>query len=284
MPVVYNSPHSGHYYDSDFLTQSALGLPEIRWSEDAHIDQVFGRMPLAGAYLFKAVYPRAYVDVNREAYELDPDMFDAPLPDYMNKRSARAAVGLGTIPALVTQTLRLYQDKLSVDEAVRRLDRVYFPYHQALGALLQQVSVSFGMALLVDCHSFPSCSVHGKQLAPGGGADIVLGDDHGRSCAPEVTEGAHRLFEAMGYQVCRNRPYAGGNNICRYGLAGRGHHALQIEIRRSIYMNERTLKPTEGMRRLQRDISRWAEGMHRLVAGMREKAPVVQGCVSVAAE
>ena len=90
VPVVYNSPHSGDYYGSDFLQQSVLDLPEIRWSEDAYVDQVVGSMPLAGAHLFKAVYPRAYVDVNREAFELDPNMFDAPLPHQMSCRSARA--------------------------------------------------------------------------------------------------------------------------------------------------------------------------------------------------
>ncbi len=265
VPFVFNSPHSGRYYPPEFLAAACLDEDEIRRSEDFVIDRLFAPVVRLGAPLMSAVYPRAFIDVNREPYELDPKMFAGRLPSFANIRSLRVAGGLGTIPRVVSDTANIYKGPLSVEEALQRIERIYRPYHDTLRRLLAQTHVAFGMAVLVDCHSMPS-NIRGgpSRVRP----DFVLGDRFGMSCMPELTDRAASALQRLGYTVCRNKPYAGGFITEHYGRPARGLHALQIEVNRALYMDERRLEPHAGFERLSADLAALAESLLGLVEEM----------------
>ncbi|MHA1546390.1 MAG: N-formylglutamate amidohydrolase, partial [Alphaproteobacteria bacterium] len=224
-PMLFNSPHSGRNYPDKFLAASKLDPDTLRRSEDCYVEELFAGVVGLGLPLFQAYFPRAYLDVNREPFELDPEMFDEPLPETANIHSQRVAGGLGTIPRIVAEATEIYDSQLSFAEAEHRISQIYMPYHGELYALLRGLRRGFGAALLVDCHSMPS-SVRG-QIEPR--PDFVLGDRFGTSCASGIIDAAHASLRALGFSVVRNRPYAGGFITQSYGRPGDGFHALQIE-------------------------------------------------------
>lgn len=246
-PVVFNSPHSGSVYDSAFQTSSRLDLHSLRRSEDCFVDELFATASSLGAPLMKARFPRAWLDVNREPFELDPNMFHDPLPAHVNTGSARVAGGLGTIPRIVSEGENIYQDTLSWSDADRRIHKYYIPYHEALRDLMTTTFKKFKTAILVDCHSMPSI----VGLSGSGRPDVVLGDRHGTSCSSWIVRQLEEQLRAHGLKVSRNRPYAGGFITQKYGRPREDFHAVQIEINRGLYMNETTLKKTRGFSRLQ---------------------------------
>jgi N-formylglutamate amidohydrolase len=262
VPFIYNSPHSGRYYPPEFLAATSLDRHEIRRSEDLLVDQLFAPVIRLGAPLMSAIYPRAYLDVNREPYELDPKMFLGRLPSYANVRSLRVAGGLGTIPRVVSDAANIYKSPLPVEEGLGRIERIYRPYHDTLRRLLAQTHVAFGVAILIDCHSMPS-NIRGgpARVRP----DIVLGDRFGASCMSELTDCAAAALQRMGYTVCRNKPYAGGFITEHYGRPARNLHALQLEVNRGLYMDEQRLEPHEGFARLSHDLGRLGEALIALV-------------------
>ena len=241
-PVVFSSPHSGRRYPKAFLTQSRLDALAIRRSEDSFVDEIFSTVTDFGAPLIRALFPRAYVDANREPFELDPKMFDESLPDYVRTHSSRITSGLGTIPRVVANGAAIYSAPLTFAEARQRIETHHRPYHRALSALLEETHHKFGATLLIDCHSMPSHHVLGGNHKEIRKVDIVLGDNHGTSCAPEVTSLAEQVLIDTGFNVVRNRPYAGGYITRCYGQPEIGQHSLQVEINRSLYMNERTIQ------------------------------------------
>ncbi len=262
VPFVFNSPHSGRYYPQDFLDATSLGKCEIRRSEDLLVDRLFAPVVRLGAPLMSAVYPRAYLDVNREPYELDPKMFSGRLPSYANVRSLRVAGGLGTIPRVVSDATNIYRRPLTVEEGLARIERIYRPYHDTLRRLLAQTHVAFGIAILIDCHSMPSNIKGGPaRLRP----DFVLGDRFGASCMPELTDCAAATLQRLGYTVVRNKPYAGGFITEHYGRPSRRLHALQIEVNRGLYMDEQRLEPHRGFQRLSSDLRVLAQSLMALV-------------------
>jgi N-formylglutamate amidohydrolase len=240
LPLVFASPHSGTDYPAEFLALSRLDPLTLRRSEDSYVDEIFRAAPTLGAPLLRARFPRAYLDPNREPFELDPTMFEDELPTYVNTRSARVRVGLGTIARVVATGEDIYARKLSVVEAMARIDRLYRPYHRALHQLVTATRERFGGYLLIDCHSMPSSILPTERAARRSRTDIVLGDCHGTSCHPLIMETAHRTLTAKGYAVARNTPYAGGFTTAHYGKSGAGGHSLQIEICRGLYMDERS--------------------------------------------
>jgi len=246
-PVVCNSPHSGRDYPAAFLRQSRLELEALRRSEDTFVDELFSEAPRAGVPLMRAHFPRAYLDVNREPYELDPRMFEGRLPAFANTRSLRVAGGLGTVARVVGDSREIYPRRIPVSEALTRIESFYKPYHRTLRKLLTRAQKGYGFALLLDCHSMPS-NAGGRDERPR--ADIVLGDRYGTSCSPVITDLLERTLRAQGYIVLRNKPYAGGFITEHYGRPARDRHAIQIEINRALYMDERSLEPHEGFGRL----------------------------------
>lgn len=252
LPLVFNSPHSGRCYPEAFLAASRLDERAIRRSEDTYVDELFHSAVGLGAPLLRANFPRAWLDVNREPYELDPSMFEGNLPTFANIRSVRVAGGLGTIARIVSESEEIYAAPLLVEEGLARIEDVYKPYHEALQGLVSATHTEFGQVLLVDCHSMPS-TVRGGQsrVRP----DIVLGDRYGASCSGEITDTAGHILSRLGYSISRNKPYAGGFITESYGKPGLGTHAMQIEINRCLYVDERTLQPTDGFARLQTDLA-----------------------------
>jgi len=252
--LVCASPHSGNDYPAEFLAASRLDPLTLRRSEDSFVDEIFEGSVELGAPLLKARFPRAYLDPNREPFELDPAMFADPLPAYVNSRSPRVEVGLGTIARVVATGEEIYARKLRFAEAVSRVDRLYRPYHQALRQLLAATSERFGGYLLIDCHSMPSTGGPSEREFKRSGVEIVLGDCHGTSCHPAIIEMAQRLLSAKGYRVVRNAPYAGGFTTSHYGAPRNGRHAIQIEINRALYMDERSMERKPFLRRLAEDM------------------------------
>ena len=156
MPFVFNSPHSGRVYPRAFLAASRLDSLTLRRSEDAYVEELFGFVAEMGAPLLYAHFPRAYLDVNREPYELDPALFRDGLPHYANTQSVRVVGGLGTIARIVSESDEIYREPLTVGAALERINRLYTPYHETLRTLLKEAEAEFGLAVLIDCHSMPS--------------------------------------------------------------------------------------------------------------------------------
>ncbi|TRC98929.1 N-formylglutamate amidohydrolase [Mesorhizobium sp. WSM4303] len=255
VPFVFNSPHSGRYYPDRFLAMARLDRNAIRRSEDCYVDELFGGAVALGAPMLAANFPRAYLDVNREPWELDPRMFAEPVPSFCNIRSARVAGGLGTVPKLVGEGLDIYSGRLPLAEAVQRIEAVYKPYHETLKRLLTRTHARFGHAVLIDCHSMPaSIRVGDSGLRP----DFIVGDRFGISATAALTETAIGLLIGMGYTVAHNKPYAGGFITEHYGRPARHLHALQIEVNRGLYMNERTFQKSAGFDTLADDIARFS--------------------------
>jgi N-formylglutamate amidohydrolase len=252
VPFVFNVPHAGAIYPMSFLAASRLDALALRRSEDAFVDDLFAGVPPLGAPLMTARFPRAYLDLNREPYELDPRMFEGRLPPFANTRSMRVAGGLGTIPRIVADGQEIYHGRLPVDEALRRVEWLYKPYHRMLRHLVHRTARAAGHAVLIDCHSMPSTSVSRED---GVKADFVLGDRYGTSCAAVLTDLVDVTLRRRGYSVIRNKPYAGGFITEHYGEPAMGHHALQIEINRALYMDERSLAKKPRFDSLQRDLA-----------------------------
>lgn len=235
VPYLFNSPHSGRHYAEDFVKSTRLDFHTLRRSEDVFVDELFLACLNEGAPMLRAHFPRAFVDLNREPYELDPAMFDGKLPAHANTRSMRVAGGLGTIARIVSDGTEIYRQRLPVSAAMDRIDRYYKPYHRALAERLEQTRAQFGCVVLVDCHSMPSAQMVQEDRPR---ADIVLGDRYGTSCAPELTDHIQKTLRAMGYTVARNKPYAGGFITEQYGNPHAACHAIQIEINRALYLDE----------------------------------------------
>lgn len=247
VPLVFASPHSGDEYPAAFVSAARLDPVALRRSEDAFVDRIFAAAPRFGAPLLRARFPRAYVDPNREPFELDPTMFADRLPEYVNVRSPRVAAGLGTVARVVTNGAEIYRDKLDFAEVLQRLQAHYFPYHHALQQLLDATRARFGCYLLIDCHSMPS--IGGPMDADPGlrRLDIVLGDCYGTSCAPQITALAESALKEQGLRVRRNIPYAGGYTTRHYCRPADGLHTLQIEVNRCLYLDEERIVPLSQM-------------------------------------
>jgi N-formylglutamate amidohydrolase len=250
MAAVFASPHSGSDYRAEFLRDSKLDLLTLRRSEDCFMDQIFGGTPTFGAPLLRALFPRAFVDPNREPFELDPEMFEDALPDYANCHSMRVAGGIGTIARVVASGEEIYSRKLRFADIAARINVYYRHYHRALQRLIESTRASFGHCLLVDCHSMPSIGGPMDRDPGRSRVDVVLGDGFGTSCAPAITDRIDALLSSFGYKVARNAPYSGGYTTVHYGRPEANVHAVQIEINRALYMDERRFVPVAGMAQL----------------------------------
>lgn len=253
-PLIFASPHSGRRYPSDLLANSRVSLISLRRSEDAYVDELFAGAASHGACLLSATVARAYLDLNRDPAELDPDMFEHRPPNAL-AGSARVQAGLGAIPRISGDGQVIYRQKLSLADAERRMAAIHAPYHAMLGDLIESAKNEFGCAVLIDCHSMPSSARGAHQ------PDIVLGDRFGASCHPSVTALAEATLRRLGYRVARNAPFAGGHTTQTYGRPTLRTHALQIELNRALYLDERTLERTAGFGRLRADMSRLAEAL-----------------------
>lgn len=237
--AVFASPHSGCEYSWEFIRESALDEHTIRSSEDAFVDMLYEAAPQFGAPLLTASVPRAFVDLNRSADELDPALIAGARQTGHNPRISS---GLGVIPRVVANAREIRQGKISMAEAQRRLDDYYHPYHNCLRGLMDDGHAMFGQAVLFDCHSMPHDALSATSYAFDQKPDVVLGDRFGAGAAPELMEQVDKAFRSAGFRTSRNLPFAGAYVVQTYGKPVLGHHAIQIEIDRSLYMNETTIE------------------------------------------
>ena len=271
-PIVYNSPHSGSFAPEEFLEQSRLSEAALRQSEDCFVDALFLSCLEQGAPLLRSIVSRAYIDLNREPYELDPRMFMEDLPGYMNPGSPRVASGLGTIPKIVAEGEDIYRGKIKLSEAMFRINHIYRPYHRTLTALLEEVYSATKFSLLMDCHSMPSSAVRSLKSHHEPQIDIVLGDRFGSACNRELSSEVEKMFAAEGFHVVRNRPYAGGFITETHGSPHHNRHALQIEINRALYMDEIRIEKNRDFDDVEAAIARVLKSLAMFLPAIEEKA------------
>ena len=240
--VVFNSPHSGSDYPAEFLASSELDSLAIRSSEDAFVDELFSDAPEYGALFLLAHAPRAFIDLNRSASELDPAIVRGAKRAPANPR---IAAGLGVIPRIVGNGQAIRSGKIPLQEAQNRIANYYTPYHSCLQNLIDLQRNVHGMAILIDCHSMPHKSLDAAPLVRGKKPDIILGDRFGASCDRWITESVTKIFAAAGFVVARNAPFSGGYITQHYGRPTKGTHAFQIEINRALYMDEVRIERAE---------------------------------------
>ena len=259
-PLVFASPHSGRDYPPEFIAATRLTIAQLRRAEDAFVDTLLDGVVAAGVPLIAAHYGRGWLDLNRSADELDPAMFVEPLDDHPAQAGDRVAAGLGVVPRVAAHGLDIYPGRLRIAEAQARIAAVHAPYHAALGELLDAARRRHGFAVLVDCHSMPT--------PPGSGAppEIVLGDLHGTAAAPALVALIEAHFTGFGWRVARNVPYAGGYTTARHGAPGRGVHAVQLELDRSLYMDPSRLVRHGGFERVAAALTGLAERLELRVA------------------
>jgi len=249
--VVFASPHSGRAYPPAFLRQSVLDEHAIRSSEDAFVDQLFEAAPRHGAPLVAARVPRAYVDLNRGEEELDPALVEGARKAVLNPR---VASGLGVVPRVVANGQAIYAGKITRAEAERRIATCWRPYHAALRGELDAAHALFGQAILIDCHSMPHEAMESVTRAGARRPEVVLGDRFGAAADAAIVERIEAAFTDAGLVVARNTPFAGAYVTQHYGRPNAGYHAVQVEIDRALYMDERRIRPSENFDRLRRDL------------------------------
>ncbi|MEX0351139.1 MAG: N-formylglutamate amidohydrolase [Paracoccaceae bacterium] len=238
--VVFASPHSGNDYFPEFLRQSVLDRHTIRSSEDAYVDLLFDTAPELGAPFLRASAPRAFIDLNRGVDELDPAVIEGAVRQGHNPR---VSSGLGVIPRVVANGRAIYSGKLSYQEAQRRIECHWRPYHARLQMLMEESRARFGQAVLIDCHSMPHEALDGIARRGQPRPEIVLGDRFGASAGSHIVDQVEAAFTAAGLTVSRNTPFAGAYVAQTYGRPSRQQHAIQVEIDRSLYMDEARIRP-----------------------------------------
>lgn len=252
---VFASPHSGTVYPDDMGADPAVAEASLRSAEDALVDRLVADAPRLGATLVRARLGRAYVDLNRDPDDLDPLLIEGAV----DRGSARTAAGYGVVPRLTGDGRPLYLRRLDLKEARDRLARAHAPYHAALAAELHAARARHGEAVLVDWHSMPARATQGPRGARG--PDVVLGDRHGSSCPAELTRTLRRLFEALGWRVALNQPYAGGFTTQAWGRPEDGFHAIQVELNRALYFDETLRAPGPGWSRAEKGVARVIQGL-----------------------
>jgi N-formylglutamate amidohydrolase len=263
-PIIFNSPHSGSVYPPEFLKASRIDLPALRRSEDSFMDELIAGLSDLGFPTVRVNFPRSYVDVNREPYELDPRMFAGRLPSFANTRSMRVAGGLGTIPRVVGDGQEIYRERLAINDGLARIEAFYKPYHRALRRLINKAHQAFGTVVVVDCHSMPSVGVSRDEPRR---PDVVIGDRYGTSCAALLPDVIEKTMSRRGYSVGRNKPYAGGFITEHYGNPASGLHTIQLELNRAIYMDERRRERGARFDRVTADFAALADALAAVPLG-----------------
>ena len=241
--VVFASPHSGREYPWSFVRRTILDERTLRSSEDAFVDRLFDAAPLHGAPLLTAIAPRAWIDVNRSADELDPALIERV------KRTAhnpRVSSGLGVVPRVVANGRAIYRGKISRKEADARIEEFWKPWHLALSTLMDDSTALFGEAILIDCHSMPHEAIETISHPRGARPEIVLGDRFGAAAGSDIVDKIEGALTAAGLRVARNAPFAGAFVTQNYGRPARNRHVIQVEIDRSLYINEQMIRPNNN--------------------------------------
>lgn len=236
--IIYNCPHSGESFPDGFFKNTNLDKNTLLLSSDSFVDQLFAEAPANGSLLLANNYSRSFMDTNREAFELDPSMLSGEITETLNTESAKVKMGFGSIAKYAFTRKPIYKDKIPFTKALERLKQYYYPVHRELDKILNEENTDYGYTVLIDCHSMPSYEFLGQKSHLPKQPDIVLGDFHGNSCNPKITEFLTKHFQRYDLSVSTNKPFAGGFNTQHYGNPDQATHAIQIEIKKSLYMDE----------------------------------------------
>lgn len=237
--VIFGSPHSGNYYPDWFFAETSLPINVLRSSEDAFVDKLIDIAPDFGAVALSARIPRSIIDLNRGAEEIDPLVVRGVPPHPLNQRTL---AGLGVIPRVVSQGRQIHSKPIDRDEAERRINAYWRPYHRALSLLIAEAQAQFGQAILIDMHSMPHDAVNHLQ---GQRPHVVLGNRHGLSASARVLDAVASAIEDEGLLVRRNSPFSGAYICYAYGRPGKNTHVVQVEIDRTLYMHEDSITPRD---------------------------------------
>ena len=234
--IIFNSPHSGSYYNKDFLNSTDLEIYDLRTSEDTFVSELFNSAKTFSSVLMEAKFPRSFVDLNRSHLELDPNIITG---NFYFEKTARNMAGLGVIPRFSGNGKEIYTKPITIEDAQKRLEYFYFPYHQFLKYLILESQKRLGYTVLFDCHSMPSkLNMENKNSNKNNNSDIILGDANGTSCSPFITEKVKKIFENYNFFVTKNHPFSGGFITKNYGDPDNNIHVIQIEINKKLYMDE----------------------------------------------
>ena len=279
VPLVFDSPHSGEFYPNDYNYSCDLTL--LRQTEDRFIDEIYAGVTKIGAPLLSAQFARNYIDVNRAEDEIDPDLLEADWPNPYSP-SVRASAGHGVVHRLIRAGSPIYTRRLSVAEVQNRIDCYYRPYHAALKHLLDRTYEIFGEVFYIDCHSMNSPNAPEGSAFSRGQADFVLGDRDGTTCNPKFTRSIRDFLVDLGYKVYINEPYKGVELLKRYSDPLRSRHSLQIEINKSLYLNEKTQEKNKNFNSLKEDIEKLSGFMAQLVS--RDSQPEEKQAYALSAQ
>ena len=261
VPLVLDSPHSGALYPEEFAYRCPLAV--LRRAEDAYVDELYAAAPAHGATLIGALFPRSYIDVNRAADDLDPGLLAGALPPVL---VPRPATRVGLVRRHAQPGVPIYDDKLSPDDVIARIERYHAPYHRVLGECCDRLHGEFGAVWHINCHSMPSYG-NRRDGAKGEHGDFVLGDRDGTTCDAEFTDFVAGFLRELGYEVRLNDGYKGVEIVRRHGRPAERRHSLQIEVDRSLYMDQKTLEKLPGFDQLQADLAALVAGVAGFVRG-----------------
>jgi N-formylglutamate amidohydrolase len=253
IPLVLDSPHSGEVYPADF--RHAPPRAVVRQAEDTHVARLWRMAPALGATLLEASFPRAYIDPNRSLADIDAELLADPWPEPLSP-SRKTQQGIGLVWRVARSGTPMYAAKLTSAQVRERIDRYWRPYHAALEAILDERYADHGAVWHLNCHSMPAI---GDALADDPGRermDFVLGDRDGTTCEPAFTACVAETLRAQGYSVAINDPYKGVELVRKHGRPAAGRHSLQVEVKRTLYMDEETLLPNAGYAALEADLGR----------------------------
>jgi N-formylglutamate deformylase len=264
-PLVLDSPHSGVDYPDDF--GHACNPQALRQAEDTHVEKLYDFAPAMGTAWIEALFPRSYIDVNRNTTEIDVALLDGAWPDPVEtdpKALAKVRLGKGLVWRMTDDGMPIYERRLSVQEVHSRIERCWRPYHDEVRAAIAAACARHGYCIHLNCHSMPAIASAYSSDFPGlAHADFVIGDRDGTTAAPELSRMIRVYVESLGYSVAYNHPYKGVELVRRYGDPQRDRHSIQIEINRKLYMDERTLELHEGFEPLKRHLRSLVEMLLR---------------------
>jgi N-formylglutamate amidohydrolase len=256
-PVILSVPHAGRDYSTAMIAASRLRLEQLRALEDRYADLLAVDAAKAGFTTLIATRPRAWIDLNRDVREVDPDMIAPPGPAGPTIRSGKVTGGLGLLPRRLRGHGDVWRHRISAAELAQRIAEDHAPYHARLAALLAAARRRFGVAVLLDVHSMPPLPAQ-----DGPAARLVIGDQFGRSAAGKFASTLHAVAQRAGISSAQNAPYAGGHVLSSHGAPARGVHALQLEIDRSLYLDARLIEPGPGEPRIRALVLAMAEALN----------------------
>jgi len=257
-PVVVSVPHAGvatHGFEGTLSPEL-----DVRCDADLHVDRLY-RIGEADApeVNVSARLSRFVCDLNRDPDDVSP----GAVPEH---HAPRNTDGRGFVWAITTAGAPALARPLTLDEW-RARTAVHATYHDAIAQALVRARARFGFAILVDGHSMPSRGRAGHKDPGRARADVVPGDRDGTSCAPSLSRVVGEHFAARGYSVAFNEPYKGGYITTHHGRPSTHIHAIQIELRRDLYMNETTYEIVEP------GFGRLSTAVAELLAALRDVRP-----------